>query len=153
MSAVPITIATERLPATTMGRAYAELADGLYELADALRRGDVAVFAAPRPPALVLVPPVPTGEVRRAFSTSHLVTTMATEVVKTGLVVLVAYQGLLTLLPAPERPRFASEAGEASPAAAPVVPSLDAAATAAAGGRVREVEADVDGRSRVTTAP
>jgi hypothetical protein len=71
---------------------------------------------------------------------------MAAEVVKSGLVVLVAYQGLLTLLPAPERPRFAP-AAEASPAGTTGLRSVVGAAHAAAGGQLREVEVDVDGGS------
>ncbi len=159
MSALPTTISipTTVVPAgvlpapTTIGRAYGELAEGLRELAEALRRGDGVIVAGPRP-AFLVVPapaPAPTGG-----AASQMVATMAVEVVKTGLVVLAVYQGLLTLLPAPERPRFAPVPSEASPAAAGGLPSVVAtAAPAAAGGQLREVEAHVDGRSRFTAAP
>jgi hypothetical protein len=160
MSVATAPMTTELLP-STIARAYEDLADGLQGLATALRRGELVTFVVPLPweplptvwdPAVRVLAEAPDARPARLAS-SGLVTTMAIEVVKTSLVVLVAYQGLLSLMPAPERPRFAPATGEASPSLTTGLPSVVEAAHAAASGQHREVEVDVDGRSRFTAVP
>jgi len=190
MSAVPTTEPTESV-APSIGRAYDELASGLLRLAEALRQGDLSSpspapgvrpapprggggdeAGAPAPRALVAAPPG-AGSLGDAPADTpgtagdRLLATAAIEVLKTGVVVLAVYQGLLSLLPAPERPRFAPAAasvapatppavpaaGQASPAVSTGVPSVTPVALVAAGGQPPEVEVDGDGRTEPTAVP
>ncbi|MGD9797481.1 MAG: hypothetical protein AB7H43_01745 [Acidimicrobiia bacterium] len=190
MSAVPTTEPTESV-APSIGRAYDELASGLLRLAEAVRQGDLSSLSpapgarpapprgggddeagAPAPRALVAAPPgdalgdAPADAPGAAGD--RLLATAAIEVLKTGVVVLAVYQGLLSLLPAPERPRFAPDAasslapapapaapaaGQASPAVSTGVPSVAPVALVAAGGQPPEVEVDGDGRTEPKAVP
>ncbi|HEY2331756.1 MAG TPA: hypothetical protein VGH94_07530 [Acidimicrobiales bacterium] len=155
MSAGPATISMQPDP-LVLSRAYDELVDGLTRLAESVRRGDLARVVAPRPaPFVVPTWTVPTAvpDVRAARRAEHLFKSVAVEAVKTGLVALVLYQGLIMVLPAPDRPRFAPPPTGASPAAAAHLPNVAPAARAAASGRHTEVEVDGDRRSQLTVLP
>jgi hypothetical protein len=154
MSAMPVTFSIDPVP-TTIARAYDELADGLGRLATALHRGDLTGLIPPRRFAGHLAPVEGLWSVPVAGSPrgERFLASMGLELLKTGVFVLAAYQGLLTVLPAPDRPTFAPSAVAVSPPGNTVLPSVTSAAQRAVDGQLREVEVDGNDRSRHTAVP